>query len=369
MLRDILRRLGPIAWRDARIEELLAKVRAQQGRIEELREQRRAAPAPRPPARPAGRYRPTVPSWHARIMEQQRVQRAVNALPGSEQHPRRNLFRKLHNYELARSLGVATPQVLGVWPAVGDVDWDLLPERFVLKSNGGSTGRGVLPLERHGSGFRLVDGSRDYTAEEVVEHFEDAQGAARPPFFAESLLAGTDQALPDDVKVYAFYGEVAYVMLRRMPRHADLVSARVRMVSPTGEDLGLLTRSRTPDPDLPIPPQLPLMVDTAAALSLAVPLPYIRVDLYGSGPDGVVLGELTPLPGDSQTVTAEWDRRLGEMYDDAEARLQVDLANGRPYRVLHGEHARALTTPVPTSTQAPAVPGWGTTPPAESTQR
>src|SRR5690625_5237922 len=106
MLRDVLRRLGPIAWRDARIEELLTKVRAQQGRIEELREQRRAAPAPRPPARPAGRYRPTVPSWHARIMEQQRVQRAVNALPGSEQHPRRNLFRKLHNYELARSLGV-----------------------------------------------------------------------------------------------------------------------------------------------------------------------------------------------------------------------------------------------------------------------
>lgn len=363
MLRDAMRRIPPIAWRDARIAELRERVRTQQARIDSLLAQVRATPPPAPRPKAGRTYRPAESSWHARVMEQQRVQRAVNAVPGSERHPRRNLFDKLHNYELARSLGVATPQVLGTWATAGQIEWDALPERFVLKSNGGSTGRGVLPLERRGPGFSLVDGSGDYTHEDVVAHFDQAKGV-RPPFFAEALVDGSDAPLPDDVKIYAFYGEIAYVMLRRMPRHADLREARVRMFDPSGADLGTVKRSRTHDHELPAPPQLRLMVETAAALSLAVPLPYIRVDLYGVGEQGLVLGELTPLPGDSHAFTAEWDRRLGRMYDEAEARLQVDLTNGRPYRVLTGGHDRTLTVPVAPTTRVPAVPRWDAAQPA-----
>lgn len=359
MLRDALRRIPPIAWRDARIADLRARVRSQQERIEGLLTERQSRPTPPTPRPAPGRtYRPAESSWHARIMEQQRVQRAVNAVGGSTLHPRRNLFDKLHNYELARSLGVATPQILGTWATVEEIEWDALPDRFVLKSNGGSTGRGVLPLERRGTGFSLVDGSGDYTRQDVVDHFAQAKGT-RPPFFAEAMVDGAEVALPDDVKIYAFYGEIAYVMLRRMPRHADLRQARVRMFDTSGADLGTVKRSRAHDHTLPPPSQLGLMVETAAALSLAVPLPYIRVDLYGVGDDGLVLGELTPLPGDSHAFTPEWDRRLGRMYDEAEARLQVDLSNGRPYRVLTGPHDPTLTTSASPTTRAPAVPGWG----------
>lgn len=106
------------------------------------------------------------------------------------------------------------PQVLGVWPTVEDIEWDTLPTRFVLKSAGGSTGRGVLPLERLGDRFRVISGSREYTTAEVLDHFRVAKGV-RPPYFAEALLPGTGEVLPDDLKVYTFYGEVAYVMVRR----------------------------------------------------------------------------------------------------------------------------------------------------------
>lgn len=351
MLRDMVRRLGPIAWRDARLAELQGEVREQRERIAELRA-RLAAPPPPP------RYRPTVASWHARVMEQQRVQRAVNELPDSATHPRRPLFRKLHNYAVARSHGVATPRVLGVWDQVADIPWADLPERFVLKSDGGSTGRGVLPLERHGTGFRLVDGTRELSAEEIVEHYARVGEGARPPYFAEELLPGSGVPLPDDVKIYVFHGEVAYVMIRRMPVHADTAQGRVRMLTAEGDDLGTVQRGRTLDPTVPVPAQLALLVQTAVVLSLAVPLPYVRVDLYAVGDDGVVLGELTPLPGDSQIFTRTWDRRLGEMYDRAEARLQVDLAAGRPFGVLYGPHGRDLTSAVPPTTTAPARPGW-----------
>lgn len=361
MLRDKLRRLGPIAWRDTRITELQTKIASRDARIAELRdrvgkldqqvEQLRAERSASPP------YRPDNPSWHIRIMEQQRVQRAVNALDGAEHHPRRNLFGKLHNYAAARSHGVATPQVLGVWREVAEVSWDALPDHFVLKSNGGSTARGVLPLERTGNSFRLVDGTRTLRAEDIITHFAQARGA-RGPFFAETLLSGSDERLPDDIKIYVFYGQVAYVMVRRMPVHGALAQARVHMVTPSGEYLDVVQRGRDSDAGVPVPAQLPLMVETATVLSLAVPLPFVRVDLYASGPDGVVLGELTPLPGDSQTFTRAWDKRLGRMYDEAEARLQVDLTSGRPYEVLYGTHDRALSAPLSPTTTAPLPPRW-----------
>lgn len=351
-LRKRLRRLGPIAWRDARIRALETRVRDRQQRLDTVRAQNRSLAK-----KPSEHWRPEHPSWRARILEQQRVQRAVNALADSGGHPRRNLFRKLHNYEVARSHGVATPQVLETWADLADLTLDSLPSQFVLKSNGGSTGRGVLPLVRSGDGFRLADGTRTLDAEEVIAYFERARDA-RSPYFAETLLAGTSEPLPDDIKIYTFYGEVAYVMIRRMPVHADVTLGRSRMITATGEHLDVVQRFRPSDASVPVPKQLPLMVDTAVALSQAVPLPFIRVDLYADGEDGVFLGELTPLPGNSQTFTPEWDRRLGEMYDQAEARLQVDLTSGRPYRTLYGTHEHALTSPTPPTTMAPTVPVW-----------
>ena len=347
-LRHLLQRFPPVARRDAQIRQL----RRQVDRLEH----RLAVPPPPPPPPPPPRYRPRIASWHTRILEQQRVQEVVARDDRAHTHARHNLFLKLHNYEVARSHGVSTPQVLGVWPTLADIDWDSLPEQFVLKSNGGSTGRGVLPLRRTGTGFELLDGTAQYTAEGIVAHYAAARGA-RAPFFAETLLPGSREQLPDDVKIYAFYGEVALVLLRRMPVHADTSVARVRMVGPDGTDLGAVQRGRTYDTSLEVPDHLPLMTEIASALSLAVPVPVVRVDLYASG-EGVVLGELTPLPGDSQTFTRQWDEDLGTRYDRAEARLQLDLSEGRPFAVLRGDHDPTVTTPMPPTTVAPARPTW-----------
>lgn len=301
-------------------------------------------------------YDPKSASWHARIMEQQRVQQAVRALRGAVGHPRRNLLLKLHNYEVARSHNVSTPQVFGIWQSPSDVDFDALPDEFVLKSNGGSTGRGVLPLRRTGAGFQMLDGTQEFTAKAVVEYFENAKGV-RPPFFAEMMLPGAFEALPDDVKIFAFYGEVALVLVRRMPVHANTSAARVRMLAPNGDDLGEVQRGRPYDQSVQVPKNLELMTEVAADLSRVVPLPFVRVDLYDFG-EGVALGEFTPLPGDSHTFTPFYDKDLGERYDRAEARLQMDLMRGRPFEIIYGAHSRDLTVPMGPTTVAPGFIGW-----------
>lgn len=351
VLRPQLRRLPPLARRDAQIQELRREIRRLERRLEARQRQvdrLRAAPPPPPP------YPPRKPSWHVRVMEQQRVQRAIGTDPGYADHPRHNLFLKLHNYEVARSHGVSTPQVLGVWPSPAEIDWAALPEEFVLKSNGGSTSRGVLPLRRTATGFEMLDGTRHFTADEIVEHYATAR-RVRAPFFAETLLPGSHEQLPDDIKIYTYYGEVAFALLRRMPVHGDTSRSRVRFLGADGTDLGELRHNRAPDDSVAAPRHYALMTGIASVLSLAVPLPFIRVDLYDT-PGGVVLGELTPLPGDSDTFLPQWDRRLGQLYDRAEARLQLDLARGRPFRVLHGPHDRSPQRPMPATTVVPDLP-------------
>ena len=80
------------------------------------------------------------------------------------------------------------------------------------------------------------------------------------------------------------------------------------------------------------------MLEHARVFSKAVPLPFVRVDLYGTT-KGIVMGEITLLPGGNQHYIPVQDARLGKMWEEAEMRLQIDLArNGRPYAILPGEH-------------------------------
>lgn len=350
-LRTQLRRIPAIAWRDERIAGLRESAGKLRAELRDAKERNRHLEQELGRLRRAAKYTPAQPSWHWRVQEQARVGRHTARLADQGAYPRRHLLQKLHNYELARSHGVATPRVIGVWRTLEDVPWDSLPERFVLKSNRGFSGRGVLPLQRQGSAFRIIDSARQLTAQEIEAHYERARGVSGP-FFAEDLLSGTTNVLPDDVKIYAFYGEVADVLLRRVARHGDIGSITYRFVTASGEDLGQVRERHPLDASIEMPNDLALMADVARTLSRAVPAPFVRVDLY-QVPEGVVLGELTPLPGSSETFTQEHDRVLGALYDEAEGRLNLDLARGRPFAVTFGPHSRDLSVPMAPTAKFP----------------
>ncbi|USQ78587.1 hypothetical protein NF556_13205 [Ornithinimicrobium faecis] len=360
-LRAHLRGLPAIAWRDERIAELRqsektlrARVAKAEGRLAKATEQLAEAEQERDLAlsQAAGqKYSPKEPSWHTRIMEQARVGRFLSTKDTQREFPRRHLLEKLHNYELARSYGVATPRVIGSWPKVTEIPWDELPETFVVKSNRGYSGNGVLPLRREGDSFCFLDSGEGITAEEIVAHYQGARGLAAP-YFVEEVLPGTGAVLPDDVKIFSFQGEVADVMLRRVTKHNDISSFTYRFLDAEGKDRGQVQERHRHDPDIAVPRDLAHMVEVARVLSKAVPVPFVRVDLY-QVPDGVMLGELTPLPGSSGGFTREHDRLLGRMYDEAEARVNLDFARGRPYAVVLGPHDPDVTAPMSARTSLP----------------
>jgi len=278
------------------------------------------------------------PSFRRRLHDLNRGPRELKKLDPEGRHPLRQIPFKLRNYRLAASHGVPVPDVLEVRGRLDRLDLAGAPQTFVVKADRGAASRGVLPLRRvDDDSFQVVGERRVLSGEEVVEQLR--KPGVRGPFFTEKLLVSAlGSGLPHDIKFYMFYGELGHVMLRRMPRHGDLRRARYRFLDEAGGDLGEgVAPGSHIDNTIEAPEAFADFVAAARHLSRAVALPFIRVDLLDTD-QGPVFGELTRAPGGRQWFRDDHDRRLGQLWDQAQYRLEVDVAGGRPLRNVLGEH-------------------------------
>jgi hypothetical protein len=176
--------------------------------------------------------------------------------------------------------------------------------------------------------------------EDVVDRLDKrrARGRIGGPFFAEELLGGgRDDALPVEVRVSAFYGEVSHALLRHVPDVGNRESVKARRIMIDG----VATKGEEAVDDIDVPDNLDELVEVARRLSLHIPRPYVRIDLYDVAGD-VVFGELTPRPGSPSSVGAELDRQLGELWERAQARVLNDVIDGGDYRLRFGPGPREL---------------------------
>lgn len=249
---------------------------------------------------------------------------------------------KLRSYALAESLGIATPEIYRVWHALEDIDFsDFTVERFVLKADGGHSGMAVVPLTRTSTGWQTLTGKEQLhmgrPTVRMLGRLENGGG----PYFAEEFLESTsDATIPEDVKVYTAYGQVLQVLVMRTEgvQVMNRKSFARKYFGPDGEDLGQILPGASYGPDIALPAGWNDLLEAAQTLSIATGIPFVRVDLYAT-PRGPVLGELTPGPGGKQTYSLDHDAQLGAAWNDAEVRLQRDLARGRPLGTLFGpEH-------------------------------
>ena len=238
---------------------------------------------------------------------------------------------KLPGQRWAALNGVRVPAVLGRWADPGAVDWDSLPDRFVLKSNVGGGAVNVFPLARDagtGDYTDLLTGEPTSRAA-VTEQLWSRHGG-ESLYFAEELLVGRSGdagTVPDDIKVFCFYGEPVYLEARRGDQsRAAAITPRARSFSADGTELPDVRPLMDPgDGVVRRPEDLEGVVAAAARLSAAIRRPLERLDFFETE-QGVVFGEVTLSPGHVPMLVPEWDRRLGEAYEQAYARLLHDLA-------------------------------------------
>jgi hypothetical protein len=225
--------------------------------------------------------------------------------------------------DVIEPLNLTAPKILyGPMPSA-DVPWEDLPESLVIKPSTGSSSRGVFVMRRSDDGrFDDLIHEHRWSAEELVRQYQERPASWRDVRRDEVLVEELVECggRPSyDWKVYAFRGEIA--LMYQLDRLGGI--KRNRCYLPDWTPVPHVWYGRYDRHDPLGPPTRPdELLSTAAAISLALPLPFVRVDLYESD-TGVVVGELTPFPGTRHEHSFTWDRILGEAWERGEVALRT----------------------------------------------
>lgn len=208
---------------------------------------------------------------------------------------------------------------IGVWDTPKKIEWDTLPDKFVLKWN-------------FGAGFNYICTEKSACSKEAVLEKMQKWGKSKywlwygemhykripPRIICEEYISGmgsdNDEKdhSPEDYKFYCINGKVKYVLVcqNRKGMHADYVFFDANWnVQPFS------SYAREQPEKIKI--QRPAMLDTAIeyAERLAMPFPCVRVDLYILQ-DRIYFGELTFTPcGGVDNDICDGDIIMGNLLD------------------------------------------------------
>lgn len=217
-------------------------------------------------------------------------------------------------------MGELLNECYGVYERVEDIDWDALPQQFVLKNTLGGSGKGVLlvydkdALDLEEVKNRL-HGWIDATPMKRVSTGEWVYEERKARILAEKLLIDNASGDLPDYKFLCFNGKVyCSHFSRNCTNKSDRHQGELGVMD---RDFHLLPVSRSDFHKITEQPQKPKnyekMVEIAEKLS--APFPHVRVDLYNL--DGkIIFGELTffsnsgPVP----YVPDSFDFELGKQF-------------------------------------------------------
>lgn len=197
---------------------------------------------------------------------------------------------------------------LGVWDKFDDIDFDALPEKFVLKCTHDSGGLVIC----HDKSKLDMDSARAKIERCLKRNYywssrEWPYKNVKPRIIAEQFLEDMDELV--EYKMFCFDGEVKMILVCKGQGHSagrtndycDLNLHRFPFTSLNPNSKG----------DLPIPKEMPEILDIAQKLSAGIP--QLRVDTYVA--DGkIYFGELTFFHNSGMCTfdPPEWDEKLGE---------------------------------------------------------
>ena len=201
--------------------------------------------------------------------------------------------------------------VLGTWKRVEDIDFDILPDKFVIKVNW-SSGYNIVVKDKAQLNIEQVKAQLNNwmqpEANSYYHMFNWAYKDMKPVIFAEQFLEDADDSLTD-YKFMCFNGKVEMLFV---------VSDRNTKMSVNFYDLhwNLLPFTRRfPNTEYAVkkPKNFDKMVKIAEQLS--EPFSFVRVDFYESNEGKLYIGELTFYPGGGfePFQPVDWDYKLGDM--------------------------------------------------------
>ena len=200
--------------------------------------------------------------------------------------------------------------LLGVWDNANDIDFDKLPDQFVLKCNHNS-----------GTGMYICKNKNNMDCSRVISELkkglkQDYYITAREwPYknvprkiIAEKYIVDESGYELKDYKFYCFNGMVKLVMINS-DRMSDK-STKADYFDENYNHLDIKWGYENADKLPEKPEKFELM--KALAEKLATNIPHVRVDFYQT-PEAVYFGEMTFFDGSGfdRIEPIEWDYKLG----------------------------------------------------------
>lgn len=202
---------------------------------------------------------------------------------------------------------------LGVWNTPDEIEWDKLPNQFVLKTTHGGGGCGVVICKDKSSFDKVAAKNKLQKSldSDIYLTFREWPYKDVPKrIIAEQYMTNEGKDL-EDYKVHNFNGEPKIILVCRNRFENGLMIDDFYST-----DWQQLDMRRPGHPNSMIPQSPPQGLSEMLTLSkiLAKDIPFLRIDFYiikGK----IYFGELTffPAAGMCKFEPEEWDYKLGEM--------------------------------------------------------
>lgn len=233
---------------------------------------------------------------------------------------------KQADLEFARRLGVPTPETFAKNVPTNQLK---LRPGTIIKPTAGANSRGVFLIKEDGSLFSVKSQDTYPTLKEASRELGTELDKTR--WIVEQAVLDDRGQLARDMKIYMFYGFAGiFIEIER----GTGVGGRSRYATYDSNFKEVTINNRYEMMEGTTVPRD--VIPYAERLSLGSPVPFLRVDFL-SGANGSYLGEITPHPGDTYAgdLRDSVDRKLGEYFLEAEARLFADLLTGKTFDTYH----------------------------------
>lgn len=193
-------------------------------------------------------------------------------------------------YDHARKMGVHVAHVFQIAKKACDIDWDVLPNQFVVQATRGCSCNGTFPLRRSRIGYFNFFTGEDCSHRQIEDAFARHVHAYAFDVMAKEFI--TDESfsmqVPSDYKFFCFGGEVIGMILQvtRNPNYPQGVVCC---------DREWRVIARNCDLELAKPRCAEELLSQALRLAKSIETPFVRVDMFASS-RGPVFGEFTLTP-------------------------------------------------------------------------
>lgn len=203
--------------------------------------------------------------------------------------------------------------LIGVWDSVDQINWDELPDKFVIKCN-------------HGAGYNIIcddkkkldiDNAKTKLKKWMREDFwkksaEINYKEISKKIICEKYISNGQGLFPIDYKIYCFNGEPLYIGCF-IERDKETLEVKRGYFNFDWEPQDfLIDKFKYHNNKFPKPKNLEKMYTIAK--DLCRPFPFVRVDFYECG-DKIIFGELTFTPSACLATyfNEETQKKLGDL--------------------------------------------------------